>query len=65
MTVLLSTMRGCTHCDAVLGSDPTEHHELTAQYPEKVNAMKKRLEELKETAFTPVSGAPNDSILAP
>ena len=35
-------------------SDPTEHHELSAQYPERVVAMTRRIEELKETAFTPV-----------
>ena len=34
--------------------DPTEHHEVTAQYPQIVMAMKKRIEELKDTAFTPV-----------
>ena len=34
--------------------DPLEHTEISAQYPAKVVAMRKRLEELKETAFTPV-----------
>ena len=50
--------RGETNCsDGCLyevRSDPEERTELTSKYPEKVEAMTKRLEELKETAFTPV-----------
>ena len=36
-------------------SDPTEHHELVGQqYAAKKYALTKRIEELKESAFTPV-----------
>jgi len=49
---------GDTDCNAgclyEVRSDPTEHKPLHTLYPEKVQAMIKRIEELKETAFTPV-----------
>ena len=34
--------------------DPYEYHELSAQFPEKVRELMRRVEELKESAFTPV-----------
>ena len=34
--------------------DPYEYHELSAQYPEKVMELTRRVEELKQSAFTPV-----------
>ena len=46
------------HCCLQVRADPTEHHELSKLYPERVFAMKRRIEELKETAFTPVRCGP-------
>ena len=45
-------------CLYEIKSDPTEHVELSAKYPAKVRVMTRRIEELKETAFTPVRCGP-------
>lgn len=45
----------CTNgCLYELTSDPTEHVELSAKYPERTAALIQRFEELKESAFLPV-----------
>ena len=37
-------------------ADPTEHHELSAQHPEIVAELRRRLEAVEETAFIPARG---------
>eukprot|EP01047_Picozoa_sp_COSAG01_P046084 COSAG01_NODE_4296_length_5164_cov_3.628701_11_plen_65_part_00 len=39
-------------------SDPTEHHEISAQHPEIVAALRTRLEEVEATAWVPMRGSP-------
>lgn len=49
---------GVTNCTAGclynVRTDPYEYHDISAQYPEKVVELTHRIEELKQSAFTPV-----------
>ena len=45
-----------TYCLFNVSADPCEHHELSAQHPEIVAAMVKRIADYQATAVPPVKG---------